>query len=213
MTKSIFLLIFPLLQCKTSDGWQLIAYGSINLKRIMKLSFAQKNAHAEDWGRNPNFVFFCSAYSEGPRSAIAGLTLPKGLVWAEHRINGLSSRRFAFELLTIKRLIWIAPQIRRDAKGHAHKSLTSIAGAGYEQLFQVHQKWCWVVIACSKCQLIPSISAVIHSIPFFLFRDALTCLHMRSFTGHIASFNPHEISCRVIFMKIAGLIACQGQGG
>ena len=159
------------------------------------------------------FCFFDSAYSEGSRSAITGLALPKGLVWAEHRINGLSSRRFAFELSTVKRRIWIAPEIRRDAMGHAHKSLTSIAGAGYEQLFQVHQKWCWVVIACSKCQFIPSISAVIYSIPFFLFRDALACRHMRSFTGHIASFNPHEISCRVILMKIAGLIASQFQGG
>ena len=34
-----------------SDGWQWIVYGFINLKFGMQPSFAQRNAHAEDWGR------------------------------------------------------------------------------------------------------------------------------------------------------------------
>ena len=87
MTKSIFSPIFPLLQCKTSDGWQWIAYGSINLKRIMKLSFAQKNAHAEDWGRNPNFVFLVQPILKalGPPSQ----GLPSQKDWFEQSIGSI----------------------------------------------------------------------------------------------------------------------------
>ena len=61
MTKSNLWAISPLLwQYKTSDGWPWpwIVYGSINLKLSMQSNFALRNAHAEDYGRNPKKFCF-----------------------------------------------------------------------------------------------------------------------------------------------------------
>ena len=53
-----FLALSPQIKCKTSDRWQCIIYGSINLKKkITKPSFAQPKAHVKDWGRNHKFYF------------------------------------------------------------------------------------------------------------------------------------------------------------
>ena len=45
-----------------ADGWQRGIYGSINLKKFMKPSFAQPKSNSEHWGRNQKFYFFASGY-------------------------------------------------------------------------------------------------------------------------------------------------------
>ena len=50
---------FPIkIPIKTSHGWQRGIYGSINLKKFMKPSFAQPKNISEDQTSNPNFFFF-----------------------------------------------------------------------------------------------------------------------------------------------------------
>ena len=47
----------------TSDGWRRGIYGSINLKKFMKPSFAQPKNISEDQTRNPK-IFFLHQASE-----------------------------------------------------------------------------------------------------------------------------------------------------
>merc|ERR1712141_839732 len=53
---------FPIkIPIKTSHGWQRGIYGSINLKKFMKPSFAQPKNISEDQTSNPNFFFLNQA--------------------------------------------------------------------------------------------------------------------------------------------------------